>query len=83
MATPPNINKVRRYEQWRTGQLDRLYNKPCCSTNGDYLDGWYNPNQYVPDFLTIGETATLRRHFNCAYAQQLEQYSKDNNDAQT
>lgn len=68
MASTININKVRRYEQWRTGQLDRLYDKPCCSTNGDYLDGWYNPNQIIPDFLTMNEAATLRNHFNNAYS---------------
>lgn len=76
MATPPNINKVRRYEQWRTGQLDRLYNKPCCSTNGDYLDGWYNPSQVVPDFLTVGEAVTLKRHFDSAYATWLKELNE-------
>lgn len=76
MATPPNINKVRRYEQWRTGQLDRLYNKPCCSSNGDYIDGWYNPNQHIPDFLTIGEVATLKRHFDSAYATWLKELNE-------
>lgn len=68
MASTINLRKVRRYEQWRTGQLDRLYNKPCCSTNGDYLDGWYNPNQIIPDFLTKNEAATLINHFNNAYS---------------
>lgn len=66
MTSAINIREVRRYEQWRTGQLDRLYNKPCCSTNGDYLDGWYSPNQAVPDFLTLNEAFTLKRHFDNA-----------------
>jgi hypothetical protein len=77
MATPPNVNKVRRYEQWRTGQLDRLNDKPCCSPNGDYLDGWYNPHPLVPDFLTVNEVCELKRYFDRAYVRQLEQYDKD------
>lgn len=77
MSTPPNITKVRRYEQWRTGQLDRLNDKPCCSFNGDYLDGWYCPSQAVPDFLTTGEVVTLKRHFDAAYLQQNKDTQSD------
>lgn len=76
MVKKININKVRRYEQWRTGQLDRLYNKPCCSTNGDYLDGWYNPNQVVPEFLTTCEAFILKRHFDATYLQQNKSTKK-------
>lgn len=76
MAKKINIDKVRRYEQWRTGQLDRLNNKPCCSSNGDYLDGWYNPNQYVPEFCTVDEAFTLSRHFTAANQQQNKSINK-------
>lgn len=55
---------MQQYETWLQGQEDRRNDKPCSSANGKYLDGWYNPDQFVPDFLTLAET--------CAYHQALE-----------
>ena len=49
------------YETWLQGQEDRRNGKPCSSANGKYLDGWYNPDQVVPDFLTLDETIAYRR----------------------
>lgn len=51
----------RRYENWLQGQEDRRSGRGCLSTNGTYLDGWYNPKQDVPDFLTPQEAYAYRR----------------------
>ena len=31
-----------RLKQWNIGRADRLAGKPCGSTNGAYLEGWYS-----------------------------------------
>lgn len=44
---------VQKYTQWLHGQDDRKQGNGCLSASGKYLDGWYNPDQIVPDFLTV------------------------------
>lgn len=44
--------EMRQLEQYRFGQADRKRGLPCRYNNGKYLDGWYNPDQKVPPFLT-------------------------------
>lgn len=56
-----DLRLLRRYKNWLSGHGDRLERKPCASTNGDYLDGWYSPEKDIPDFLTHSEAAILRR----------------------
>ena len=35
------------YSAFEHGKQDRLIGKPCCSSNGKYLDGWYSlPNTF-------------------------------------
>ena len=55
-------NKLLQYRAWLAGQSDRLNNKPCISTNGKYLDGWYSPEKIIPDFLTHDQAAIVRRY---------------------
>ena len=52
---------MRKYKVWLQGQEDRRNGKGCLSANGTYLDGWYNPDQSVPDFFTIDELVAYRR----------------------
>ena len=49
------------YRNWLQGQSDRLAGNPCVSTNGKYLEGFYQPDAIIPDFLTPNEAAELRR----------------------
>jgi len=36
----------------RQGPADRKAGWPCSSTNGRYLEGWYDPERHLPEFLT-------------------------------
>lgn len=52
----------RRLAHFRKGQEDRKEggdSRGPLSTHGAYLDGWYSPDQQVPDFLTAEQTAEL------------------------
>lgn len=51
---------LRRYLNWSKGHADRLERKPCVSTNGDYLDGWYSPERHSPEFVTDTQDAIIR-----------------------
>ena len=42
----------RMLSEFRQGQADRKAGRPCSSTNGRYLEGWYDPERHLPDFLT-------------------------------
>jgi len=37
---------------FRMGQQARKEGKPCSSANGHFLDGWYNPEQAVPPYVS-------------------------------
>jgi hypothetical protein len=52
---------LQQYKRWLQGQEDKRNGKGCLSANGKYLDGYYNPNQSVPDFLTLAETLAYHR----------------------
>ncbi len=46
------LKKRRWLRDYRQGQADRKAGKPCSSTNGRYLEGWYDLHRRLPDFLT-------------------------------
>lgn len=70
--------EVYNYRMWRIGLMDRLDSKPCRLTNGKYLEGWYNPQATIPDFLTHKEAAIIRRNYSeylrLPYDKAKEQY---------
>ncbi len=41
----PNSDKIRKHNKFREGQNDRKSGNPCKSSNGAYLDGWYQPDK--------------------------------------
>jgi len=50
---PLEIKRYRKMlSEFRQGQTDRKAGRPCSSTNGRYLEGWYDPERHLPDFLT-------------------------------
>ena len=53
---------VQKYTQWLHGQDDRKRGNGCLSANGKYLDGWYNPDQIVPDFLTVDRLIECKKY---------------------
>lgn len=57
---PLSRDEGKRVNNYRQGQYDRRQDKPCASSNGDYLNGWYDPFEEVPPFLTI----TQVKYFN-------------------
>jgi hypothetical protein len=43
-----DLNRERTFQK---GKQDRIARLPCCSANGAYLNGWYNPEvecYYIP-----------------------------------
>lgn len=48
----PGAGDMRALQAYRNGQAHRKGGIGCMSANGKYLDGWYNPEQKVPPFLT-------------------------------
>lgn len=48
-------DEIRRVNNYRQGQYDGRQKKPCASANGDYLNGWYDPFEEVPPFLTLAQ----------------------------
>lgn len=52
---PLSNDEIRRLNRYRQGQYDRRQEKPCASANGDYLNGWYDPFEEVPPFLTLAQ----------------------------
>lgn len=52
---PLSEDESRRLNNYRQGQYDNRANKPCASANGDYLNGWYDPFEEVPPFLTLAQ----------------------------
>lgn len=60
-------NEILRAKNYRAGQKDRRNNTPCLSTNGDYLDGWYNPDKKTPPFLTDEQVENMEIEFTSYY----------------
>jgi hypothetical protein len=50
---------IERALNFRKGQRDRLKGLPCMSTNGSYLDGWYDPDKQIPPSLTEAQVIAL------------------------
>lgn len=42
---PPDDYELTQHNLFRKGQEDRKNGKPCMSDNGQYIDGWYNPDK--------------------------------------
>lgn len=56
---PTNHNK-RRCQHFRNGQADRKADKPCVSTNGAYLEGYYAPGQKFPPYVTASQATAFK-----------------------
>ena len=48
----PNAYQLARVSKYRQGQHDRRNGKPCASANGAYLDGWYDPENECPPYIS-------------------------------
>ena len=44
---------------FRSGQKDRKEGKGCLQAWGSYLDGWYNPDQKIPPYVTKNQAAAF------------------------
>jgi hypothetical protein len=42
---PPFDHDLKRHKTFRAGQADRKAGLPCKSSNGCYLEGWYEPDK--------------------------------------
>ncbi len=52
-----------KYKNWLCGQKDRLEKIGARYNNGDYLDGYYSPEEYFPGFLTLDESCYMRKKY--------------------
>ncbi len=51
----PEHSTMLKCKNFRLGQMDRKAGRPCSSTNGSYLDGWYSPEKEIPPYVTRAE----------------------------
>lgn len=49
-----------RVRYYRQGQLHRRENRGCLRANGEYLDGWYEPDKIVPPYITEAQMRAFK-----------------------